>query len=62
MTAAENYQRSTMSETEPKMQSFIVSGTAAQPQRFIIAEADSLNDAQSDGRWLSAADPVSVDR
>jgi len=62
MTAAENYRRTTMSESKPKTQSFIASATAAQPQRFVISEADSLNDAQADGRWISSANPVDIKR
>jgi hypothetical protein len=48
-----------MSETE-QMQAFAVSGTATQPQRFLVADADSLDDAQASGRWISSADPVEV--
>jgi hypothetical protein len=50
-----------MSESE-QMQAFVASGTAAQPQRFVIAEADSLDAAQADGRWISSANPVEIKR
>ncbi len=51
-----------MSESEPKMQAFVASGTAAQPQRFVVADADSLDAAQADGCWISSANPVEVKR
>jgi len=47
-----------MSET--KMQAFAISGTATQSQRFVVADADSLDAAQASGRWISSADPVEV--
>jgi len=49
-----------MSESESKMQAFVASGTATQPQRFVVAGADSLDAAQASGRWISSADPVEV--
>lgn len=38
---------------------FIAPGTARQPQRYVIGNGDTLEEAQASGEWI-AADPESV--
>lgn len=43
-------------------QAFVAAGTATQPQRFVIAEGETADDAQASGAWVSAANPSEVRR
>ena len=44
----------------PETTAFIAAGTLRQPQRFVIAEGEDVDDAGE--AWLSAANPVEVAR
>jgi len=43
-------------------QAFIAAGTAQQAQRFVLAEAETLNRAQATGAWLATDAPVEAQR
>lgn len=46
----------------PNSQSFIAAGSAAQPQRFVVGEGDTVDDAQASGAWLATDSPAEVRR
>jgi hypothetical protein len=39
-----------------------MSGTRSQPQRLVIGEGDTIDDAQASGRWLSTDSPADIRR
>jgi hypothetical protein len=41
---------------------FVAPGTRQQPQRFLVAEADTVDEAQVSGTWLATDTPVEVRR
>lgn len=43
-------------------QTFVVGGSATQPQRFVLGEGETVDDVQASGAWLATADPVEVSR
>jgi hypothetical protein len=47
-----------MSETNH----FIAGGTATQPQRVVIGEGETIDEAQAAGTWLSSDNVVEVER
>lgn len=47
-------------EDQPELHAHIVSGTATQPQRFVIGEGKTRDELQASGAWLGSDTVVEV--
>jgi hypothetical protein len=46
----------------PEARGFVRPATRRQPQRFLVAEADTVDEAQASGAWLATDTPAEVRR
>jgi hypothetical protein len=64
--AAESASFGTLNETirtnHYEARAFVAAGTYQQPQRFVVAEADTVDEAQASGAWLATDTPAEVRR